>query len=236
MNPRTQLQIRLNSMGSALSLTRFLSFFSSRQLKAAYKIEFSNQDCISVYPPPGRTMTSNSITFRLATAQDAAPLVHLINASFRNDPTTEVFISAQNPTFVMTTLANIESKISDPTYTVIVAADHDGTLIGHCSVRKLDAERAWLGLLAVSVDSQNRGIGGQVVAYAERFVRREWGSRRMTFSVVCTRAGLIAWYTHRGYRLTGESEAFPYEHHDDWKGVLREGLCFVFMDKELGDE
>jgi hypothetical protein len=62
------------------------------------------------------------------------------------------------------------------------------------------------------------------------------GSRKLTFNVVGARAGLIEWYKHRGYRLTGESEPFPYEHAGEWKRILRDDLHYVFMDKDLGAE
>ncbi|KAK0624289.1 acyl-CoA N-acyltransferase [Immersiella caudata] len=179
-------------------------------------------------------MNASDLTFRIAKTDDAVPLVDLINASFRNDPTTEVFVKSDHSSFEMIDLPSIESKMSDPNCARLVAAAPDGSLIGHCYVRKVDPETAWMGLLAIDVASQNRGLGCRMVRYAEDFVRREWASRKLTFNVVCTRAGLIEWYTHRGYRLTGESEPFPYEHAGNWEGLLRNDLHFVFMDKDLG--
>ncbi|KAK4446164.1 acyl-CoA N-acyltransferase [Podospora aff. communis PSN243] len=198
---------------------------------------FSSPPVIPFPPPPVipvHTMTTGDITFRIATSNDVDPLVHLINASFRNDPTAEVFVQTDHSDFQMVDRPNVESKVSDPNCACLVAADTGGSLIGHCYVRKLDAETAWLGLLAVDVASQNRGLGGRIVKHAEDFVSRQWGSRKLTFNVVGARAGLIEWYKHRGYRLTGESEPFPYEHAGRWEGVLRDDLHYVFMDKDLG--
>ena len=100
-------------------------------------------------------------------------------------------------------------------------------------MRQLEDGGAWFGMLAVDVGNQNRGLGSQVLAYAERYVRREWGARRMGFDVVCTREGLIAWYMHRGYRATGERRPFPYEFHKDWEGVVRDDLYFILLEKDL---
>jgi len=154
------------------------------------------------------------LTSRLATAKDATPLMYLINSSFRNDSTTEVFAKMDNAGFELVDLAEIDARIKDsqPNYAMIVAESPDGSLVGHCYVRKLDSESPLMGRLAVDVGWQNRGIGGQVVAYAESFVRREWALRKLAFSVLCTRAGMIAWYTRRGYQLTGKTEPFPYQH------------------------
>jgi predicted N-acetyltransferase YhbS len=120
-------------------------------------------------------MATSDITFRIASSNDVDPLVHLINTSFRHDPTAEVFVQSDHSGFHMVDRPNIESKVSDPNCVCLVAADLGGSLIGHCYVRKLSAETAWLGLLAVDVASQNRGLGGRMVKHAEDFVHREWG-------------------------------------------------------------
>ena len=116
-----------------------------------------------------------------------------------------------------------------------VGTGADGTIITHCSVRKLDDNRAWFGLLAVDLRCQKRGLGSQTLEYAEHYARREWGSRRLEFSAVWTRTELLAWYTNRGYQPTGETTPFPYERHGDWKGVLKEGLYFIVLGKDLND-
>ena len=51
-------------------------------------------------------------------------------------------------------------------------------------------------------------------------------------TVVNIRAGLLAWYQRRGYRLTGEREPFPYD--DDRIGVPnRDDLVFVVLVEQL---
>lgn len=180
-------------------------------------------------------MATGNLNFRFATAEDAVQLERLINTAFRNDTTTQVFLSADHARIDVTDVPSINAWIARPDCAVLVATDPDGELVAHCSVRKLDENRAWFGLLAVDVRCQNRGLGSQVLAYAERYARREWGARRLEFGVVCTRAELIAWYSHRGYRATGETTPFPYDSHGDWKGVLRDDLHFITLGKDLGE-
>ncbi len=180
-------------------------------------------------------MATGSLNFRLATVEDAVQLERLINTAFRNDSTTQVFLSANHTGVDVTDVPSITAKIVQPDCAVFAVTDPDGALVAHCSVRKLDDGCAWFGMLAVDVRYQNRGLGSQVLAYAERYARREWGARRLEFDVVCTRAELIAWYTRRGYRPTGETSPFPYEYHGDWKGVLRDDLYFSLMGKDLGE-
>jgi ribosomal protein S18 acetylase RimI-like enzyme len=178
-------------------------------------------------------MTNSNFNFRLATVEDATKLESLINAAFSNDTTTQVFLSANHPSVNVTDITTLTAKITEPKTTVLVCTNADGEIVSHCSVRKLDGKRAWFGMLAVDVHFQKCGLGSQALAYAENYARREWGSQRMEFDVVCTRVELIAWYTRQGYRATGETKPFPYEYHGDWKGVLRDDLHFKLLGKDL---
>ncbi|KAI1436829.1 acetyltransferase [Xylaria sp. CBS 124048] len=180
-----------------------------------------------------RTMTA-TLNFRIATENDVIPLEHLINTAFRDDKTTQVFLSTDHADIAVTDIPTLRAKLNQPGSAVLVATDTaTGTLVAHCSVRKLDDHRAWFGMLAVDISHQNRGIGGHALSRAEQYARREWGSSRLEFDVVNTRAELLAWYQLRGYRRTGETRPFPYERHEGWEGVLRDDLCFVILGKDI---
>lgn len=178
-------------------------------------------------------MAANRLTFRLATDADAQQLEHLVNTAFNADTTTEVFLLANRDPVTITDAAGIRAKIAQPDCAVFAGFDADGALAAHCSVRKMDGLRAWFGLLAVDARRQGHGLGSQVLAWAEQHARQEWGCTRLEFDVVNTRAGLKAWYAHRGYRPTGETRPFPYEYHDNWEGVLRDNMHFVILGKDL---
>ncbi|GAW21185.1 hypothetical protein ANO14919_107030 [Xylariales sp. No.14919] len=181
-------------------------------------------------------MTIGSLDFRLATVEDAIPLERLINTAFRDDKTTQVFLSPDHASVDVADVPTIIAKINQPDCAVLAVTDSStGSIVAHGSVRKLDDKRAWFGMLAVDVDRQKRGLGSKVLEWAELYARRQWGSARLEFDVVNTRAELIAWYKQRGYQPTGESTPFPYERHGDWKGVLRDDLCFINLGKDLGE-
>lgn len=182
--------------------------------------------------------TRKVLNFRRATADDVASLETLINTSFRDDQTTEVFLSTDHTAIDVTSSAALASKIAQPDTAVLVATEPDtGALIAHCSLRfpMEDGVTAWFGLFAVDVGYKNLGIGSQVLAYAEDYARRELGAKRMEFDVVNTRAGLIAWYMSRGYKPMDKTLPFPYESAGNWHGVLRDDLEFVFFGKDLGE-
>ncbi|KAI0528518.1 acyl-CoA N-acyltransferase [Xylaria digitata] len=181
-------------------------------------------------------MAAGSLDFRLATVEDAVPLEHLINTAFRNDKTTQVFLSADYAGVNITDIPTIIAKINQPDCAILALTDSStGSIVAHGSVRRLDDKCAWFGVLAVDVNCQKQGLGSKVLEWAELYARREWGSSRMEFNVVNTRVELIAWYEKRGYQPTGETTPFPYERHGDWKGVVRDGLCFINLGKDLGE-
>jgi ribosomal protein S18 acetylase RimI-like enzyme len=68
----------------------------------------------------------------------------------------------------------------------------------------------YLGSLTVEPATQNAGLGRTLLAAAEDWVRAQ-GGREIKMTVVHVREALIAWYVRRGYRLTDETEPFPYD-------------------------
>lgn len=181
------------------------------------------------------TMTTDETPrVRLATVGDAARIAELVNTAFSNDHTTQVFLSADHDAVDITSHTAVAAKIAQPDCAVLVATEGDGAIVAHCSVTRLDdGARAWFGLLAVAVRCQRRGLGSRMLAEAERYALREWRSPRMEFDVVNTRAELIAWYRKHGYEATGRTIPFPYEHHANWEGLLRDDLHFVVFGKAL---
>lgn len=93
-------------------------------------------------------------------------------------------------------------------------------------------KNAWyLGSLTVDPRLQNSGVGRQLLAASETWVRQQGGTE-ISMTVVQVRESLIAWYGRRGYHPTGETEPFPYD--DARFGVpRRDDLHFVVLRKEL---
>jgi ribosomal protein S18 acetylase RimI-like enzyme len=106
-----------------------------------------------------------------------------------------------------------------------------GDLRGCVWLEPLGDDVWYLGSLTVDPLAQNAGLGRQLLAAAEDWVRAR-GGRSIKMTVVNVRDSLIAWYGRRGYRLTGEIEPFPY---DDLRFGLpkRPDLCFVVLRKQL---
>ena len=107
----------------------------------------------------------------------------------------------------------------------------DGSLRG-CVWLAPEAEGAWhLGSLAVDPGEQGAGLGRRLLRAAEDHVHA-LGGREVRIRVVNVRSALLAWYARRGYAVTGEIEAFPYD--DDRVGrPLRDDLSLVVLRKAL---
>lgn len=108
----------------------------------------------------------------------------------------------------------------------------DGRLLG-CVWIEPEGEGTWyLGSLTVDPAEQNARLGRRLLAAAESRIEAG-GGREIRMTVVNVREALIAWYERRGYRLTGETEPFPYD--DPRFGVpKRPDLAFVVLRKRLG--
>jgi len=107
----------------------------------------------------------------------------------------------------------------------------DGPLLGTVLLEE-QKEGAWyLGLLTVRPDLQKMQLGRGLLAAAEDFARAR-GGWRIRMTVVNVRDTLIAWYQRRGYRLTGETQPFPYGDERFGK-PLRNDLHFVVLEKDI---
>jgi ribosomal protein S18 acetylase RimI-like enzyme len=83
-----------------------------------------------------------------------------------------------------------------------------GPLLGCVWIEPLDDDVWYLGSLAADPTRQNSRLGKILLTGAERWVG-ERGGKGIRMQVVNVRDALIAWYLRRGYRKTGETEAFP---------------------------
>ncbi|KAI1811819.1 acetyltransferase [Poronia punctata] len=176
-----------------------------------------------------------NLDFGPPSLEDAPAINELINTAFRNTDPSDLYLPGKgNEVATIMDEDRVIASINDPSCVVLVVRDPvTGAIVGHGIVHNRDETRAWISMLAIDNAYRKRGVGGQIIAWAERYARREWAKPRMEFNVLSSRAPLIAWYKKRGYSLTGESSPFVYQYYGDWKGVLRDDLSFVNLGKDL---
>lgn len=168
------------------------------------------------------------LTFRQAENKDCMAIVQLVDSAYRGETsrrgwTTEAELLDGRRTFTEEVMGIISAAKNE-----IILLEVDAMLLASVHIKKQSDEnnnsklsRAYLGMFAVEPKSQNSGMGKALMSYAENFARDKWHCTEMEMTVIRQRPELIAWYEKLGYRVTGESRAFPYG--DERYGIPKRG-------------
>lgn len=161
-------------------------------------------------------------------------VVRLVESAYRGESsragwTTEADLLAGQ----RTDRAEVEALLEEPGACLLLALDAD-QLVGCVLVKTQTHGTAHIGMFAVSPALQGRGLGGGLLAEAERVAQKKGGAVRARMTVIEQRSELIAWYRRRGYHATGETEAFPYG-NARFGLPLRDDLRFSVLEKSLDE-
>ncbi|MBB1258836.1 GNAT family N-acetyltransferase [Streptomyces alkaliterrae] len=183
------------------------------------------------------TSPASRLTFRTATPDDVPALVALVESAYRGESSRAGWTTEADLLDGRRTDADgVHALLADPASRVLVA-EREGEPVACCHLERRErAERpspvAYFGMFAVRPTAQGNGLGGQVLAEAER-AAAGMGATEMQMTVISLRADLIAWYERRGYRRTGRYQPFPYG--DENFGIPRRpDLRFELLVKPLG--
>jgi len=171
------------------------------------------------------------VTFRDAGPDDVEVLVALIESAYRGDTsrvgwTTEAdLLGGQR-----TDPEGVRAVLDAPGSRMLVA-ESGGRIVACCQLERRESY-AYFGMFSVTPALQGSGLGTAVMSEAERIAREEWGATEMQMTVIRQREDLIAWYVRRGYRRTGEREAFPYG-DERFGAPKRDDLEFEVLVKHL---
>lgn len=164
-----------------------------------------------------------------ATIQDIPSLTILINSAYRGETskkgwTTEAHLLAGK----RTTEEELEQIILDPKNTFLKFTENDKIIGSVLLVEKGD--QLYVGMLTVSPELQNSGIGKKMLAEAEIHAKTV-GLSTLSMTVVSVRSELIAWYKRHGYVDTGEREPFPSS--DIHINISDKPLEFIHLEKKI---
>jgi GNAT superfamily N-acetyltransferase len=172
----------------------------------------------------------SQLSFRPAQPEETTLIVKLVNSAYRGESskagwTTEAdLLDGQR-----TDEQEIQSLLLDENSMILLCLQDD-EIIGSVNLQR-KGDNAYLGMFVVRPTLQGAGVGKQFIQASEDFVRREWGSKKMTMSVITLREELIAYYERRGYRRTGELLPFP---DNIANGIQKvENLEFEILAKDL---
>lgn len=164
---------------------------------------------------------------RPATAADIPALHALIEAAYRGDAARAGWThEADLLDGQRTDPAQLAEIVADLAKTFLIAEDARG-----CVLVIDDGDNALVSMLAVDPQSQARGIGAALIAAAEACART-LGRTRAQMRVIAQRPELIAYYTRRGYALTGASVPFPYG-NPGFGLPRRDDLVLLVLEKSL---
>jgi ribosomal protein S18 acetylase RimI-like enzyme len=181
-------------------------------------------------------LSTESLTITICDPADLAEVSDLVNAAYRGEGgqagwTSEVgMVDGQR-----TTAAALQEDLAvSDAVSILVLCDAKEILA--CVRLERTAgiggrPICHIGMLAVRPGAQDRGLGRIMLRRAEA-EGVAMGATVARMTVVSVRSSLIAWYERHGYRLTGETEPFPYE-DARFGAPLRPDLAFVVLEKPL---
>jgi ribosomal protein S18 acetylase RimI-like enzyme len=164
-----------------------------------------------------------------ATLEDVIALEKLINSAYRGETsklgwTTEANLLEGK----RITLDELEEIIKDRNNTILKFIDNN-TIIG-CVLLLNKGNKLYLGMLTVSPELQNSGIGKKLLQEAEVHAIT-LGLRKIVMTVISIRKELIAWYNRHGFIDTGVREPFPLNGTDAI--ISRQPLEFIVLEKKI---
>ncbi len=172
------------------------------------------------------------MSFVRAGIDDIAPLHTLIESAYRGDSAKRGWThEADLLGGQRTDPESLAAIIADPDQAILLARS-EGKLQACVQLSRVDATTAYLGLLTVDPAIQAAGLGKQLLAHGEDFVRENWQSQVMEMTVIRQRTELIAYYERRGYVRTGQYRPFP--HGDPRFGLPKSELLeFAVLRKKI---
>lgn len=164
-----------------------------------------------------------------ATLQDIPALTILINSAYRGETSKKGWTTEANLLEgKRTNEEELTETLLDPKNTILKFTDND-TIIG--SVLLIEKEhQLYLGMLTVSPELQNSGIGKKLLAEAENHAKA-LGLSSIIMTVISVREELVAWYKRHGYADTGEREAFP--ESEIHVTISEKPLEFIYLEKKI---
>ena len=166
---------------------------------------------------------------RPATLNDVNALEVLINSAYRGESskkgwTTEADLLGG----IRTDKESLKELLLKSNATLLVLESEIG--LAGCVYLEIQGNALYLGMLTVSPELQNAGIGKKLMLAAEGFARQH-SLPKITMTVISVRHELIAWYERHGYQKTGERKPFPM--NDPKFGLPKQFLEFVVMEKNV---
>lgn len=142
-----------------------------------------------------------------ATLEDVSALNQLINSAYRGESSKKGWTTEANLLQgKRTTEEELTEIILNPRNTILKFTENN-RIIG-CVLLIEKENQLYLGMLTVSTELQNSGVGKKLLQQAEIHASA-LGLPKIVMTVISVREELISWYQRNGYTDTGIREPFP---------------------------
>ena len=164
-----------------------------------------------------------------ATAEDVSSLNQLINSAYRGESSKKGWTTEANILEGKRTTEDELIEIIQDQKKTILKYSENNQIIG-CVLLVEKEDRLYLGMLTVSPELQNSGIGKKLMQQAE-IQASALGLSKIVMTVISVREELISWYKRNGYVDTGAREPFPVS--DVFSQISNEPLEFMVLEKRI---
>jgi ribosomal protein S18 acetylase RimI-like enzyme len=164
-----------------------------------------------------------------ATYADISQLYTLINSAYRGESSKKGWTTEANLLQGLRTTEQELAEILVTSKNTILKFTENKVIIG-CVLLIEKENQLYLGMLTVSPELQNSGIGKKLLQQAEIFAAAK-GLSKIVMTVISVRDELILWYKRNGYRDTGKREPFP--EGDVHISISATPLEFIVLEKVL---
>jgi len=166
----------------------------------------------------------------LATEKDIAALNILVNSAYRGETSKQGWTTeADLLDGIRTDEESLKQLMHQPN-SFILKYEEENKILG-CVYLKKEDDKLYLGMLTVSPQLQNKGLGKILLLASEEEARKR-NCSAVFMSVISKRTELINWYKKRGYYDTGITKPFP--ENDPRLGIPKTKLEFIVLEKKLG--
>jgi ribosomal protein S18 acetylase RimI-like enzyme len=164
-----------------------------------------------------------------ATAEDVSALNKLINSGYRGEYSKKGWTTEANILEGSRTNEVELTEIIADTKNTMLKFTENNQIIG-CVLLVEKEQELYLGMLTVSPELQNSGLGKKLLQQAEVHAQA-LGLPKIVMTVISLREELIAWYKRHGYIDNGEKEPFPVS--DIHISIVKQPLEFIVLEKKI---
>jgi ribosomal protein S18 acetylase RimI-like enzyme len=163
----------------------------------------------------------------ISTLEDVSDLEQLINSAYRGETSKQGWTTEANLLEGKRITEDELTEIIKNKENIILKFTENNKIIG-CVLLVNKESKLYLGMLTVSPELQNSGIGKKLLQEAESHAL-SLGLPKIVMTVISIRVELIAWYNRHGYVDTRVREPFPLNDTDAI--IANQPLEFIVMEK-----